>query len=228
MNRADQIIKNAHLLLEKYGIQVPSLDDVVLIIKDLGYDVVDFSPTNNSDSTESLIKTLSLTDYQKNGTAIAYHYGDIKIVLVCDALDEIEKKIVLTHELGHIVCGHLEQSGQVRHSVQEEYEANEFSHYFLNPGYALKTSIWLKNHKAVPVVVVVLCIVLAAVSIFGKNTYERSKYYGEYYISENGEKYHVKDCSVIKDKTNIHRLTIEEYQTGGYTPCHLCLPDGGN
>jgi hypothetical protein len=50
-------------------------------------------------------------------------------------------------------------------------------------------------------------------------------YYGEYYVTENGEKYHDEDCIYIKDKSNVHRLTIEEYESGEFEPCQICLLD---
>ena len=52
-----------------------------------------------------------------------------------------------------------------------------------------------------------------------------NSYYGEYYITENGTKYHEKDCMIIKDKNNTQRLTKSDYESGDYEPCQVCLPD---
>lgn len=50
------------------------------------------------------------------------------------------------------------------------------------------------------------------------------KYYGEYYITSTGNKYHDKDCGYVKGKDNIERLTVEQYESGEYEPCGKCLP----
>ena len=39
-----------------------------------------------------------------------------------------------------------------------------------------------------------------------------------------GNKYHEKDCIFVKDKTNVHRMTEEEFESGEYEPCRICLP----
>ena len=49
-------------------------------------------------------------------------------------------------------------------------------------------------------------------------------YYGTYYITESGNKYHERNCIFVKDKTNIRRMTVEEFESGEYEPCAICLP----
>ena len=84
------------------------------------------------------------------------------------------------------------------------------------------------RHKVVATIIAVI-LVLGITSIPIIRQIQLSKsYYGEYYVTENGEKYHTADCPVIKDKTNTHRLTNEEYESGKYEPCQICIQGGTN
>ena len=67
--------------------------------------------------------------------------------------------------------------------------------------------------------------VLAVVLIIAMTVHRNSSYYGHYYITENGSKYHEEDCLIIKDKSNTRRLTEEDFASGEYEPCQVCLPD---
>ena len=29
----------------------------------------------------------------------------------------------------------------------------------------------------------------------------------------------------IKDKSNVHRMTVDEYESGEFEPCQICLPN---
>ena len=109
--------------------------------------------------------------------------------------------------------------------VQEEYEANEFSHYLQTDSVTTKMQNGFIKHKKTYIVVIAIAVVLAIVlAIFGYIEKEK-QYYGEYYITETGNKYHERDCIFVKDKTNIHRLTVEQFEAGEYEPCGTCLPD---
>ena len=81
------------------------------------------------------------------------------------------------------------------------------------------------RHKKVVIVAsfIMVTMIIGTIAVMISNK-ERS-YYGNYYITETGSKYHIEGCSYIKDKTNIHRMTVEEYESGKYEPCDRCLPD---
>lgn len=71
---------------------------------------------------------------------------------------------------------------------------------------------------------VTIIIVLSAVFIAYKKQQDK-KYYGNYYITESGQKYHEAGCIFVKDKDNVHRMTIDEFESGNYEPCQICLPN---
>ena len=108
--------------------------------------------------------------------------------------------------------------------VQDEYEANEFAHYLLNPSTSAKAKNSLRQHRKAACISVVVLVLLASLFTGLCYTNKEKTYYGEYYITATGNKYHERDCIFVKDKTNVHRMTVEEYESGDYEPCKVCLP----
>lgn len=68
-------------------------------------------------------------------------------------------------------------------------------------------------------------IILLIGTIVLCNSQKEKKYYGEYYITESGQKYHEEGCIFVKYKDNVHRMTTDEYESGDYEPCQICLPN---
>ena len=80
-----------------------------------------------------------------------------------------------------------------------------------------------KRKKALSIVVIVLVALVIGSVIFHAIKKEQS-YYGEYYLTSTGNKYHEDQCIFVKDKTSIRRMTVEEFESGEYEPCDICLP----
>ena len=70
-----------------------------------------------------------------------------------------------------------------------------------------------------------ILLVLTIGTVIITNVMRNNAYYGEYYITESGEKYHKEDCIFVKDKKNVERLTETDYYSGEYEPCQICLPE---
>lgn len=219
-----QAKRNAREILLQYGISEPTLENVIYIIEQCGYELLEYSKNDTSSAIYQLIERINLLPYALSGKAFAYRCNDTKVVFVCEEMSASEKLYALAHELGHIVCYHL-GNGLGDSEVEQEYMANEFAHFLLNPPAVLKIIVWIRNHKKATAisaigVVLILAIILVAVNI----SHSRS-YYKEYYVTGGGEKYHEKDCIFVKDKTNTRRLTEKDYYAGQYDPCQICLPD---
>ena len=73
------------------------------------------------------------------------------------------------------------------------------------------------------IVASILLVIIVAFSVW-KYAIDEKPYYQEYYRTTNGEKYHEKDCIVIKDRNNVKRVTEKDMRTKKYEPCHVCLP----
>lgn len=130
---------------------------------------------------------------------------------------------MLAHEAGHIYCGHLAANSIIGNDVREEFEANEFAHYLLNRSGFEKLSSDLKKHRTA---IILIDIFVLAIS-FGLAVFNFVRadniYYGEYYVTSTGLKYHLKSCPFVEGKSSLRRLTSAEYEAGEYSPCQVCL-----
>lgn len=111
-------------------------------------------------------------------------------------------------------------------SVEEEYEANEFAHMILHPSISSKAIRWFDEHKKASIIGIAIIVVVCIGLIGIPYALRQQSCYGEYYITDSGHKYHEKECIFVKDKNNVERLTQEQYYSGEYEPCQICLPEG--
>ena len=77
-------------------------------IYEQGFTVVEFYPNDNDEDTTLIIERLDLQDYVSRLQGFTYADNDFRLVFVRADLSEKEKAIILAHEEGHILCGHLE------------------------------------------------------------------------------------------------------------------------
>ena len=225
MDRSKDVRYKAKNLLLEYGIGKITLDNLVYIIEQQGFEIIEYSQQDRTDSVWTLLQTLNLAPYAESGKAFAYKCGKSKLLFVCEEMTADEKLYALAHEEGHIVFGHLCNGACSGNIVEEEYVANEFAHYLLNPPLWLKAVATIKSHKKQSIWIAVIALVLAIAIPVTINIIQSQSYYGEYYVTENGTKYHEKDCMTIKDRSNVRRLTEKDYCSGDYGPCHVCLPE---
>lgn len=209
-------------LFSQYKLSKINLDNLIYIIEDQGFEIIEFEVGEKSPSY-SLLKDLNLTQYAQAGKAFAYQQGSAKFVFVCEDMSAKEKLYALAHEVGHIFCLHL-RDGNMDYSVQEEYEANEFAHHLLHPNIAANIKRWVVEHKKSVVIGVSITMVIVALVFIIAGIIKSNSYYCDYYITETGKKYHREDCIFIKDKNNVERLTDKDYYSGEYDPCQICLP----
>lgn len=206
----------ANGLLNRCKLKQPTLDDVVFLVEENGYEIIDFEP--GSPSADKLFQELSLSEAVCAQDAFLYTNRNVKLLFLKDSLDADEKRFAAAHELGHIVCGH----SQTKPSVKEEYEANEFVHYFLNPSLRIRLRNVLLRHEWRTVAVLLAIVITVTGGIIAYSAMMDQKY-SPYYATSMGKKYHLRNCTQINDKTNVRRLTREELESGDYEPCGTCL-----
>ena len=216
--------KAKNLLLE-YGISKVTLENLIYIIEDQGFEIIEYSQRDRSDSVWTVLNTLNLTAYAESGKAFAYKCGKSKLLFLCVEMSADEKLYALAHEEGHIIFGHLCNGACDGNAVEEEYVANEFAHYLLNPPLYMKVWVKILERKKIAIIAISAIGLLAVILIIAMAIHRNTSYYGNYYITENGTKYHEEDCMIIKDKANTRRLTEEDYASGEYEPCQVCLPN---
>lgn len=210
--------------IKEFDVRELSYGTLKKVVEKQGYTVVEYNHIFNDEEVSKLIEALKLSDNIIRSRGFTYADQNHRIVFVHEDLSDAEKVVVLAHEAGHIYLGHMSSTPIIGRDVQEEHEANEFSHFLLNPGKLDKASSWIHRHKTAAILTVVVLVVLITGGIVLSKIETEKSYYGEYYITESGTKYHEKDCIFVKGKANIHRMTIEEFESGEYEPCGICLP----
>lgn len=206
---------------KKYRIIKPDLDELRSIISSQGYTVIEFNGIYNDENVVAIIEELNLDALISERKGFTYADANNRLVFLHEDLSYDEKLNVLVHEEGHIFCGHIKEKDYIGRDVQQEKEANEFAHYLMNPTFIDKSKFFVcKNKLWFSIASVLLAVCIVGVGLLARE----QSYYGEYYVTETGSKYHKMDCIHTKNKTNIRRLTEEEFNSGEYEPCEMCLP----
>lgn len=231
-NIAFNILKN----LQTYDISVDELKEV---IAQHGYTVVEYNKTSNSKNVELILNELHLKDYSRTVNAFAYADKSSRIVFVHNGLSDSETIILLAHEAGHILLGHMTDSnGICGTDITFENEANEFSHYLIHPGFSAKLKLFLEFNKKMIALICAILIsaVVISVSIYkaveinikNKNVQSSDTSYSEngdeVYVTESGNRYHHSWCTYIKNKEGLKKLSIDEAEIR-YQPCKVCFPE---
>lgn len=218
----------AKKLRSKYKKTYFGYKDLKKAAKDLGYSLVEFNAVVNEGPVAVIIENLNVQAYTRSSKGFTYADGNNRIVFINEDLSNDEKALVLSHEIGHIVCRHFSREHIIGNDVVEENEANEFSHYLMHPGLWVRISSSIGRH--IPILVVIALLLVAAIitvlvinsrpaSVKSDSAHEMT----DYYVTSSGLKYHTKDCGMIAGNTTLVRLTAEQLESGNYKPCEKCL-----
>lgn len=221
----NEVKKKAQSFMKEYGLQYVTLENLRSAIQKQGYTIVEYNNIFNDENVAALIDALGLENFCERSKGFTYADTKRRLVFLHENLSDKEKLMILAHEEGHIYCNHLTSTPVLGRDVIEEHEANEFAHYLLNQSVWQKIGYVVKGHKKTSATIVVAIALLVVSGFVGYKIYCGNTYYGEYYITSTGNKYHDKDCGYVKGKGNIERLTIEQYESGEYEPCGVCLPN---
>ena len=214
--------ETAYALLSEYGITSINLKTVIYITENKGIELFEYGSDNYA-GVENLLRELKLENAAAASHGFAFSDGMNDIIFVRETLTEEEKVLVIAHELGHILLGHLKGAASMYVGAREEYEANEFVHYIMNvaPLFRLKIRIHEKRRAVLGIAAAVMIVAAGICTVAGIIKYDSA---ADYYITETGEKYHQADCVTIRGK-KVHKMTEEERESGKYTPCAVCLPE---
>lgn len=222
---SNSIKKAAKTFIKKHKLTFIDYSVLKGVAINIGYTVIEFNSIFNEKDVETVIRNLGLGENVLKSRGFTYVSSEYRLIFVNENLNDEEKLLVISHELGHIVCEHLSTSYIIGNDVKDEHEANEFSHYLLKQSGFTKVKNAISAHrKAFIASVVMLCLIIGLLSTYSivrnANAYEDNLY-----ITSTGECYHKKECIFVKNKTNIKKLTKEEFDSGAYSPCDMCLPD---
>ncbi len=211
----------ADQILWEHKVSKLTLDNLLYFLEEQGYEVIDYSRSDNSSSTASLLERTGTIHVAESNSAFLFSSGDQRLVFIDEELQESEKLYALAHELGHICCGHVSSSTYIHGSFEQEHQANEFAHYLLHPSIKHCFRSWISENKLLTAVIAVV-LILGIVSIPIVTYYQSKIYHDYYFITDGGEHYHLEDCYYIKGKS-AHRMTKEEFESGKYSPCKICF-----
>lgn len=221
----NNIKKLAKTFIKKYKLTSINYSALKNTAINMGHTIIEFNSIFNEKDVETVIQNLELSENALKSRGFTYVSAEYRLIFVNEDLNDEEKLLVLSHELGHIVCEHFSTVPIIGNDVKDEHEANEFSHYLLKQsGFRkVKNSIFV-HRKAFIASVIILCLIIGLLAgyliIQNKNLYK-----DDLYVTSTGECYHKKECIFVKNKTNIQKLTKEEFDSGTYSPCDMCLPD---
>lgn len=215
----NQFIKQHHIMTVHYS----ALKEV---IKNIGFTIIEFNNIFNDKDVETVIQNLGLSETVLRSRGFTYADNNYRLVFINEDLNDDEKLYVLSHELGHIVCEHFTAGPMIGRDVKEEHEANEFSHYLLKQNSLRNLRFALVKRKKIVTICASLLFVILALVIAGRIINKETSYYGDFYITTTGRKYHQAECIHVKNNNNIERLTKEQFESGEYGPCGTCLPQG--
>lgn len=142
----------------------------------LGFTVIEFGGTVNDINVKNLIEALGLEAQTELTKGFTYVQGDYRLVFINAALSEREKTIVISHELGHIVLGHIGHRSFTGQDVQDEYEANEFSNFLLKSDN--KLFVAFSCYKGAVITAAAVIIILTAVTLLLTSPGLKAKIFG--------------------------------------------------
>lgn len=217
--------KLAKIFIKKY--KLISIDYSVLknTAINMGYTVIEFNSIFNEKDVETVIQNLQLGENALKSRGFTYVSAEYRLIFVNEDLNDEEKLLVLSHEIGHIVCEHFSTNPIIGNDVKDEHEANEFSHYLLEKNFHREVQYLVnKNKKSITIITLIIIVTLVETFV-GIAIHREKAYYGDYYITSTGNKYHKRECIFTKDKTTVRRLNKTEFEEGNYEACDICLPD---
>lgn len=221
----NSIKHKAGSFIKQFGLREVTLESLYMVIPKQGYTIIEFNHISNSENVSALLSALSLQELSRRAKGFTYADSQHRLVFIHEALSDDEKLMVLAHEEGHIYCNHLASTPVLGRDVVEEHEANEFAHYILHRSVWQKIGCRVREHRKGNIAIVLAVVLMIAGCVIGYEKYCENTYYGEYYITATGSKYHEKSCGYVKGKDNTERLTTEQYESGEYEPCEKCVGD---
>lgn len=201
----------------KYKLKEINRESLSAVLEKQGFTIIPFGRYTNSGSVDFLITALRVTEYIQSCCCFTYQDEKYRLVFLNEELADEEAAIVLAHEEGHIWHEHTVQEAVFGNHVKQEFQANEFAHYLL------KNDRNQKRYRRCAAVLV-LCMTFLVWGKQAKLSNDEKIYTENYYRTEAGKKYHLENCIYIKSKNNVEKLTKEEYESGEYEPCVVCIP----
>ncbi len=222
---SNDIKRKANIFIKQHKLRTLDYSEIEKAAMQMGYTIIEFNSIANDADVDTIIRNLELSEKILKSRGFTYVSKDYRLIFVNEDLSTEEKILVLSHEIGHIVCGHFAAGTIIGNDVKEEYEANEFSHYLLQKSAMRKTRDFIAVHRKTMIASVIMLCLIAGVLIVSLISEQSKIYMDNLYITSTGNHYHKQECIFVKNKTNVQKLTKDDFEGGLYIPCDMCLPD---
>lgn len=211
--------RKARTFLAQFHHRPFTVSDLENALQAQGFTLVEYSRLSNCREVSTLLSSLQLFDYASRQSAFTYQDPNFRIVFLQENLSEQEKMVLLSHELGHILCHHLDHTAVTGPGagVLEEQEANEFSARLMRYNETCRP-----RHTATLIALCLAVLVLAAVVTVSVVHHENPTVY----LTESGQCYHKADCKYIVGKNNTTAVTLRQAKESGYDACSWCFGYG--
>lgn len=221
--------KTSHKVLMELK-KKPNVGDLKMIIEDEGFTIIKFNRGENSDEVKRLLSIKQIRCLAEKSDAFIYIQGECKLLFIADELHDSDLLYILCHELGHILDKNLCAGGIGYTKTQKERFANEFAHYLMHSGGFVNIYLYLLKKKMIFAVMLIAAAIVAGAAACGGILLKKEALGSNQglvtsgvFVTSGGECYHKKTCFVIKNRTNISRLSIKKAGESGYRSCSLCF-----
>ncbi len=241
-------MKKSTEFIKKYGLRHEKItsEKIKEILKAQGFKTKEYRKNNCTEETDELLKLFGCIDLSRHVNGFTYidDYEN-KVVFYVKGLNEDDLIRVLLHEEGHIFLDHPFKNGIFENSdTQKEYEANKFAEEVMQYHSRLRNKI-CACFLAVLLSVTAVCVYNSRKNddlntppvpkqhqnIITEDTTspaaedEASGETTTVYIVGTGDKYHEKDCYIVKNRSDAKAVDRNDAIEFGKTPCEICNPN---
>ena len=225
------------LLFKRKQYKELTLDDLYDIIEKTGFRIIEYKKYSYSYYLDKLINKLDIEKEIQEKDAFLYYNDRLKFVFLNEDLSDEDKRIVLSHEIGHIYDEQFLLSETVYSNTQKETFANEFVHYLTR--FPIGFRIFSFLHKKPLAGILALTITLSSftgIAVLNKsyslnyfsqaeaNTVNLANLSPDmYYITPTGTKYHKSFCKHVKYNSNVQGFYPSNQIFEDYMPCLDCI-----
>ena len=96
--------REARTFLSQFHRRPFTVSDLEKALQEQGFSLVEYSRVSNGKEVATLLTSLRLFDYAARQSAFTYQDPHLRIVFMQENLSQQEQIILLSHELGHILC----------------------------------------------------------------------------------------------------------------------------
>lgn len=213
---------------------LPDYDELEHIIESNQFTIINYKKYTNSEYVSELIKKLRIENDIERSDSFLYWKGNLRFVFLNADVSDDDKRILLCHELGHILDPDIKNSNYSK--IKKEEFANEFVCFIKSPSILSRLCVFIiKNLKFLLTIIFIIACFSGFLLFKGSPPYERnasvikgistiSNSDTMYYVTKSGDRYHRKHCIVVKTRKNLTEYTLDEAIDAGYTPCLICFP----